>query len=1464
MVEHAENLAKRLHLDNIEIVNSVSGLEGKKKSAKGFYDPKTGKITIVIPNNTSIADIEKTLLHEAVAHYGLRQLFGEHFDTFLDNVYNNADENIRKHIAELAIRKYNYDFRKATEEYLASLAESTNFENAQQSSWWQKVKDFFADMLSKLGFKDFRRVALTDNELRYILWRSYENLSSKRHKGVFGQAADIAKQYELGVGDYAKSSESEDDVLFRDGDPEIHEKELVRDKYDRRIKAGWYQSKEAFQDSMLSLKEAMKDIAGMEIEDIDGFENAYLGENRLSSVNKAEADAFARLLFKPMLDEVAKLAPTAAERQELVDYMMAKHGLERNERMADDKARKEITKRTDILKNEIYKESKRIEKSNELYNKQLEEFKNKTLKGDIKLGKPGPILESCGINASDIFITPKTLSEHLNKHGLTTKDIADLPIALEDPLLVYEWGTKAKSLVVITQIARGNQRITVAIKLERGGKRLEINEIASVHGKEAEYFIEEMSNAKEGGLNDALKYANKEKALDWLGLVPPEGTASLNKQRLSIANIIQNFENPITKIQKIQQRIDITNSMYRGVKNSLSEEEAKRWYNTRKQTIDSLLKNEKITQEQYDKRLQKIETIYNTGMVGIERSRDFAGLTALTGKKDVAEAEAEAKRMVDEYEQNHDTTELWDNVNAVSKAILSKSYECGLIDKDTFENISNMYEFYIPLRGFEEKTSDEAYAYLSHIHGAFNAPIKKAEGRTSKADDPFAYLQSMAESAIMQGNRNKLVKQRFLNFVLNHPSDLVSVSELWLEYDNVDDEWRPVFPDNIDTNDSGEVVEQKMKDFDEKMKLLAQNEPDRYKKDRDAIGIPYRVVKKKDLQQHQVIVKRNGRDVVLTVNGNPRLTQALNGQTNPDNDMSGAIGAVLRSGEWVNRQLSAFYTTRNPDFIVSNFLRDMLYSNSMAWIKESPNYALRFNRNYMIANPITMKRLLNKYRKGTLDTSDKIEGMFYQFMMNGGETGYANVRDIEQHKNDIRKELRRSNGRLKIGRALSLLAERFDELNRAIENCARFAAFMTSKEMGRTTDRAIYDAKEISVNFNKKGSGSKFYGEVGQTVAGNASALVSGLGRSGFVFWNAAIQGTTNFGRQIKRHPAKAFTGIASMFLLGALVAFLGGDDDDDDNKNSYYNLPEYVRRSNILFRAGEHWISIPLPVEYRAIYGLGELMTSTISGKEHLTDSEIAEAIIGQMSQVLPLDFMEGGGGLNALVPSAVKPVIEAYVIEKSWTGMPLYKDTPYNKNKPEWTKAYSSANKHIVNLTASLNEATGGDRYTKGNIDINPAKIEYVLKGIFGGVFNTIDKMAKMAETAAGEREYDPQNFLLLNRVVKAGDERTEYRAVNNEYQRLKKEYEILDQRLKNYERDTYKGIFDYAEKIDFIYNSPEFQRHEIFEIYKKDIKFAEEWVKQASSVHDDEGVKEAEHYLNEIKKEMIEEMNKTRKRA
>ena len=158
------------------------------------------------------------MLHEAVAHYGLRQLFGEHFDTFLDNVFNNADKGIRKSIIAIAA-KNGFDLRTATEEYLATLAENTEFEAAQKAGWWQKIKNLFLNMLHRIGFEDFGRVTLTDNELRYILWRSYENLANGNHS-ILDDATDEAKQKELGVGNYSATNKNsttthENDIRYR-------------------------------------------------------------------------------------------------------------------------------------------------------------------------------------------------------------------------------------------------------------------------------------------------------------------------------------------------------------------------------------------------------------------------------------------------------------------------------------------------------------------------------------------------------------------------------------------------------------------------------------------------------------------------------------------------------------------------------------------------------------------------------------------------------------------------------------------------------------------------------------------------------------------------------------------------------------------------------------------------------------------------------------------------------------------------------------------------------------------------------------------------------------------------------------------------------------------------------------------------------------------------------------------------
>lgn len=280
MVARVQELAQRMHLDNVEIITDSSQLEGKRATAKGYFNKRTGKITIVIPNNVSTIDVEQTLLHEAVAHYGLRQLFGAQFDTFLDNVYESADPEIRRKIAEMAARN-GWNFRTATEEYLAGLAEDTNFSEAQSyTGWWSRIKGLFLSMLEKIGFAGFRDatgVVLTDNELRYLLWRSYENLAEPgRYRSILGEAADVAKQSELKVGNYAEQGIEaeyaaepgeveriiEEEEFFRPGDFSPRDREMARTYYENMVRRGSWHIKEALQDSMLGLKALYESIVG--------------------------------------------------------------------------------------------------------------------------------------------------------------------------------------------------------------------------------------------------------------------------------------------------------------------------------------------------------------------------------------------------------------------------------------------------------------------------------------------------------------------------------------------------------------------------------------------------------------------------------------------------------------------------------------------------------------------------------------------------------------------------------------------------------------------------------------------------------------------------------------------------------------------------------------------------------------------------------------------------------------------------------------------------------------------------------------------------------------------------------------------------------------------------------------------------------------------------------------------------
>lgn len=299
LTNHAESVVQNLHLNNVEIVPDGSSLNGEQATAKGFYNKRTGKIVVVAGNHTDIADIEKTVLHEAVAHHGLRELFGDNFDNFLDTVFAKADIETRRQIAHLSA-KHGWNVRTATEEYLASMAEDTNFEQIKPTLW-QRIKQLFGEIMSAFGL---HHANITDNDLRYILWRSYKNLQNSGKHSILDKAEDIAMQYILKAGNYA--DKATDNILYRSSiDPTATEVlPDARTRYEKETKEPdnidsvpkthnffrrFYKS---YVDSMLALKSFTSSVLEATGDKMASHEDTYKAENAMTSKNKTDGEVY--------------------------------------------------------------------------------------------------------------------------------------------------------------------------------------------------------------------------------------------------------------------------------------------------------------------------------------------------------------------------------------------------------------------------------------------------------------------------------------------------------------------------------------------------------------------------------------------------------------------------------------------------------------------------------------------------------------------------------------------------------------------------------------------------------------------------------------------------------------------------------------------------------------------------------------------------------------------------------------------------------------------------------------------------------------------------------------------------------------------------------------------------------------------------------------------------------------------
>lgn len=734
----AQKATENLNLSGRVVVHeSTEGFEGKEATAKGWYDTRTGQIHVVLSNNTDAADVTQTILHEAVAHHGLRELFGHNvMDAFLDSVLAAASQEVKDAINELR-RGKGWNFRTATEEYLAGLAERTDFERmtAEKRGLFATLRRLFNRALEFLGLKNRE---LSDRELAYILWCSYQNLKAGEKGRYVAEAERIAMRYKLKAGKNAMTDteKKEHSVLLR-GKLDNLQEILAKDTYERLVTRGSHLERTAWVDMLSPLQDlqhAIEKNGGFKLGDFENPYNAYI---TMSSRNYAQMDIYKRTLYADMIEAIHALgSETGRSYEEIKTYVMAKHGMERQKYMA----------------------GKAAEEAYDRY-KSMHPFGQKTL----------------------------------------------------------------------------------------------------------DYFIDEYEE------------------------------------------------------------------------------------------------------------------------------KSFAGLTELFGTQSVSDAMDEAQKYVEEVESEAGslTDSMWDSIRAATKSSLQRAYEAGLISKETYDNVSSMYQYYIPLRGFDETTSDEVYEYFGDqtINGGTGSFMKKAKGRKSVADDPFAVIGNMAEMAIMQSNRN-LMKQQLLNLALNYPSDLISVSDLYMkfdeDYDNGDGTrgaWVPVaVPDT--SGMTTEEANQVMLDFQDDMEEKVKAEPDTYALAHQKPHIPYRVLGR-NMNEHQVMVKRGGKTYILTINGNPRAAQAINGLLNPDaTENPGAI-ALKAMTNWIARMATA----RNVEFAISNAMRDLEFSTTLI-PKEGTEYYGRYVKNYLTCVK-NIGRLVNRLNDNILDMSNPLEKAFYDFIYNGGETGYT-------------------------------------------------------------------------------------------------------------------------------------------------------------------------------------------------------------------------------------------------------------------------------------------------------------------------------------------------------------------------------------------------------------------------------------------------------------------------------------------
>lgn len=525
-------------------------------------------------------------------------------------------------------------------------------------------------------------------------------------------------------------------------------------------------------------------------------------------------------------------------------------------------------------------------------------------------------------------------------------------------------------------------------------------------------------------------------------------------------------------------------------------------------------------------------------------------------------------------------------------------------------------------------------------------------------------------------------------------------------------------------------------------------------------------------------------------------------------------GPIINTLAKVNRFLAKVNTSWSPEFIVTNFMRDIQTAGIN--IKDTG-----VKGKGMLKGAAKAWKAIFAVEQGK-PKGTELEKYYERFKMAGGKIAWADVHgSVENLSKKVTAELEMRNGKRPTRKVITEWLKLIDNANTSIENGIRLHVFKLAVEQGKTDERAAQIASDLTVDFTKKGA---------------AGPVINSL----YLFANAGIQGSYRIlraatkSRAVQKHIAAIAAG---SFVIGMLNALAGGEDDDGED---YFNkIDNYLHERNLIIMipgTKGRYVKIPLPWGYNVIWNFGTELSRAFT-KEDYSPMEAAVRLASTLANAF--NPVASGTFLQTIAPTILDPI--AQVAEnKNWLGGPLMPDknvfakVPTPDSQRYWSRT-GTASKWVA---SQLNWITGGDKVKAGIIDVSPETLNLIVDSVGGSALRFVKDSLGLPLDVVRKEEVALQNIPFVRRVV---GEKSDWADSRTYFQNAEHIY-TAEERLK-----AYRGTQEFRP----LFEATTFERSMIPMAKSVDsqLRKLRKAMRSSKARNDDETVKRIEERMNHL---------------